>query len=78
MTARKIIAFILRRLNLRLLDLIANIKNKAFYQVLINIFSFLFMYKVKIISSDKDLIKLKEKKDDISISICYKNRFNYI
>ena len=77
MTASKIIAFILRRLNLKLLDLIAKIKYESAYKILYNFFSFLFAYKSKITSNDIDFIKVKDKKSDISLIICHRNRINY-
>ena len=77
MTASKIIAFILRRLNLKLLDLIAKINNIVIYKKLFNILSFFLMYKIKIVSIENNVIYLIEKKSAKVLSICYKNRINY-
>ena len=73
----KIIVKVKKKINLRLLRLISKINSNSVYKIIINIFSFLFMYKIRIVSIDKNFIKLKEKKRDISVIICYKNRIDY-
>jgi len=77
MKTSKLILKVIKRLNLELLGSVSNIGNNLIYKTTINILSFLFRYKIRIISIEKNFLKLKEKKNNSSIFICYKSRLEY-
>ena len=68
---------VIKILNFKLLSSVSNIRNSLIYKTTINILSFLFRYKIRIISIDKNFLKLKEKKTNSSIFICHKSRIEY-
>ena len=68
---------VIKRLNFELLGLVSKIENNLIYKTIINILSILFRYKIRIVSIDKNFLKLKEKKSNTSIFICYKNRLDF-